>query len=423
MTTGLGESRLQGLRVLYAVSAMGLGHVQRSIPLIRHLLHQGAVVQVVSHGGALQALKVELEGEGRQRSPRPPLTFRSLPDYPPLQRGRGVAHYILYLRDLLEIWRTVRREEAFLRSIQVEDPVDLVVADGRFGFVHPEIPCLLVSHQIRVLLPRLFRPVQFISDAVQLRLLRRYRSVAVPDFPEAEHALAGSLAHNALARKLPVTYIGPLSTLDGPCGDGPKGESGKTQDTTEESEARMDYGEDEPPDSDVLVVMGGFIERERRRFVTDMMRVLRTRPEVRATLMLGGGRWEPASPKGDSNTRMEPLVLGPERRRLFSGARLWVGRTGYTTVMDLRAAGASGILVPTRGMTEQEYLARHLGHWGHAPPDETVDPLAREILEALPGAVYVDAHQWSGPLRDWTTVRSLGVFQQLLERLLWTDSP
>lgn len=413
MTTDSAGGRLRERRILYAVSAMGLGHVQRSLPLIRHLLREGAEVEVVSHGTALEALETELVsvaepdsggGGGAHRHP-PGVTFRSLPDYPPLQRGRGFAHYLLYLKDLLAIRGIAKQEEAWLRSRHTEAPLDLVVADGRFGFVHPAIPCLLVSHQIRVLLPRLFGPFQFIADVVQLRLLRRYRRVLVPDLPDPEPALAGELAHNPVSERVPVEYIGPLSTLDDPAGG------------TEDREAGGG-----PHDSDLLFVMGGFIEEERRRFTAQVTRILRSHRHVRTIFMLGGGSWGHLLHEAPAGTRGESLALGPERRRLFAGAKLWVGRAGYTTLMDLRAAGASGVLVPTPGMTEQSYLARHLRRWQPALTSAALDPLVSELLRAFPEAVYVDARRWPEPLRSWTTDRSVGVFHGIVESLL-PDGP
>ncbi|HMZ50249.1 MAG TPA: glycosyltransferase, partial [Flavobacteriales bacterium] len=40
------------------------------------------------------------------------------------------------------------------------------------------------------------------------------------------------------------------------------------------------------------------------------------------------------------------------------GADLIVGRTGYSTVMDLERIGRTALLVPTPGQPEQEYLGR-----------------------------------------------------------------
>jgi len=42
---------------------------------------------------------------------------------------------------------------------------------------------------------------------------------------------------------------------------------------------------------------------------------------------------------------------------VISQASLVLARSGYSTIMDLAVSGKKGILVPTPGQTEQEYLA------------------------------------------------------------------
>ena len=41
-------------------------------------------------------------------------------------------------------------------------------------------------------------------------------------------------------------------------------------------------------------------------------------------------------------------------------AEFIIGRSGYSTVMDIAALQKKSILIPTPGQTEQEYLADHL---------------------------------------------------------------
>jgi UDP-N-acetylglucosamine:LPS N-acetylglucosamine transferase len=41
-------------------------------------------------------------------------------------------------------------------------------------------------------------------------------------------------------------------------------------------------------------------------------------------------------------------------------AEFAIGRSGYSTVMDIASLQKKSILIPTPGQTEQEYLAEHL---------------------------------------------------------------
>jgi hypothetical protein len=388
---GDGAGTLAGARILFAVSALGLGHVQRSLPLLRHLLASGTRVEVVSHGRALEALRIELDGAGVER-------FHDLPDYPPLQRGRGLLHYLQYLPDLLVTWWRARAEAALLRTLHEREPFDAVIADGRIGFVHEALPSFFLAHQLRILVPPVLRPLQRLSDRGQLALLRRYTRVFVQDLPDPNASLAGALAHNELADVVKPVYIGPLSTL-GPGGG---------------AEAHT-----------LVFVAGGFIEAERRRVVREVGRLVeRMNARVgqggagppRVAFLLGGGAWNPGAFPAEAE--LYPLALGEERRTLMAGARLWVGRTGYTTVMDVWAAGARAVLVPTPGMTEQRYLARRVAGWGHHPAPGGEADLVEPILRALAGAVYLDARQLPAPLRAWTPERSVACFAEALGREL-----
>lgn len=375
-------------RILYAVSSMGLGHAQRSLPLVRALIGSGVELTVISHGRALEVLRTELADARRVR-------FHDLPDYPPLQQGRGVAHYLHFLKDFLKLqWVTVG-ERRFLARLHGDAPYDVVVTDGRFGFLSPAVPTVLLTHQMRFFLPPLFRPFQRLSDAWQRRLLLRFTRVFVPDLPAATASLAGSLAHNEVAAEVAPLYIGPLSTLDG--------------DESAPGNGPPCHASGSP---EVVFVMGGFIEAERRRLVAEVHRIVEEKivstPPIRMAFLLGGGVWgeDDALP----GVEVYPLLVGEARRCLLKNARLWVGRTGLTTLMDLWATRACGVLVPTPGMTEQIHLAEMVREWDHRPEPGRDTELAMPFLDALPGSVYFDGRRLPPPLLAWSTRDSVQAF-------------
>lgn len=137
---------------------------------------------MVSDGDALVALQRELAGHDA-------VEFIAFPDYPPMPRGAGVAHYGYFLADLLRFARRLRQETSFSARLVAEIRPDIIIADGRFGFHAPHVPSCLICHRIRVILPRLLRPFQLIADTIQFNLLRRFDRVLVPDFGPAETCL------------------------------------------------------------------------------------------------------------------------------------------------------------------------------------------------------------------------------------------
>jgi len=388
---------LTGRRVLYAVSTMGLGHVQRTLPVLQALRARGASLTVVAHGRALEVLRRELAHDLSIR-------FEDVPDYPPLQRGRGIAHYIYYFIDLARLRARAADETRALEALHRETPFDLLIGDGRFGWVIPGVPCLLLIHQVKVLLPRGLRAFQWLSDWVQRKILSRYTHLLILDLEDPVCTLAGQLAHNRILRGLPHTYIGPLSTV------GPE--------VHLEAEAAA-----APVDSDLLFVMGGFIEAERSAFVAWIREALARHPGLRVTLLLGGGVW--ASGALPAGATVIPMALGPTRLRAFRGTRLLVGRTGHTTLMDLRAMGGRALLFPTPGMTEHIELARMVRGWRH----QILDPEARALAESLESLasltlpphlrpVRLDAAELPPPLRSWSTPQSVARALQVVDRVL-----
>jgi UDP-N-acetylglucosamine:LPS N-acetylglucosamine transferase len=52
-------------------------------------------------------------------------------------------------------------------------------------------------------------------------------------------------------------------------------------------------------------------------------------------------------------------------KQVISGSSLVISRAGYSSVMELVSLGKGGVIIPTPGQTEQEYLGQlHNGHHG-----------------------------------------------------------
>lgn len=356
---------LDNKRILFAVSSMGLGHVHRSLPVIRHLLAAGSRLMILSHGRALETLKLELAEQDQ-------IEYLEFADYPPIQRGRGLAHYAYFIRDLLETGQLIKKETALLKQLLAERNIDLVFSDGRFGLADKHLPCFLLCHHIRFILPRGLGIFQPLSDLAQYRLLRKFNRVIVPDFADAEANLAGSLSHNWMARKLDAFYIGFLSSA--------KRVPAATA-------------------TDIVFITGGFIEAERRKIIEWAKQHLGSLAK-KVAVVLGERGSGTAEIKPDSTIVLYASIRGEARNALLSSAQTLVGRSGYTTLMDICELGLRAALTPTPCMTEQQYLARHLARWQHPLPVEL--PKADEM-----DWVGIDGNALPAPIRDWSTEESL----------------
>lgn len=356
---------LNNKRILYAVSSMGLGHVQRSLPILKYLLAAGGRLIVVSHGRALDMLKLEL-------SAYPCVEYLAIADYPPIQRGCGLAHYLYFLPDLLKTGLRIREETELLKTLSQQTRIDLVFADGRFGFIDPGIPSFLICHQIRFLLPRWLRVFQPLSDIGQYRLLRKFNRVFVPDFEDSNFSLAGQLSHNWMARKLKAHYIGFLSSIK------------KTH---------------APKTIDIVFITGGFIEPERLKIVDWARRHLIHLGQKVVFILGAAGNLGEAVPAANG-IETYACVHGEKRNELLNAARVLVGRTGYTTLMDVCELGIHAALTPTAGMTEQEYLAGRIARLNHPLP---IDIGADHGLKW----VGIDGEALHPSIASWNTEKSV----------------
>jgi UDP-N-acetylglucosamine:LPS N-acetylglucosamine transferase len=90
--------------------------------------------------------------------------------------------------------------------------------------------------------------------------------------------------------------------------------------------------------------------------------------------------------------RVLPHLSAKDLRDALWNAELIVGRTGYTTLMDLHALGRSALLVPTPGQLEQEYLGTlHAGLGGHVVQRQDAMEIAPVLSDPPRGAAMARA--------------------------------
>src|SRR5207248_9278073 len=63
--------------------------------------------------------------------------------------------------------------------------------------------------------------------------------------------------------------------------------------------------------------------------------------------------------------RIEPFLDRPAQQLALNRCRLAVIRAGYSTLMELSEIGKPGVLIPTPGQTEQEYVTEYQAAKGH----------------------------------------------------------
>jgi hypothetical protein len=334
------------VRILYAVCGWGLGHATRSLPILRRLVPAHDVV-VYAEGPALALLQAEL-ADTRVR-------FVHAVSYPNIF-GRALA--LRFFARAPALIRAMCAEHAETEALVAAERIDRVVSDSRWGVSSRRVPSLFISHHLKQLAPRALGLAERLTEAVTWRAIHgRFRRILVPDVA-ADGGLSGRLAHGLhFYGRDELRYVGPLS------------------DVTPRPAAR---------ELDTLVILGG-PEPSRSRLEQRLLPGLACLPGRTVVLRGLPGRDAPW-PLPDVEARVH--ARKPERDALFSAAGVIVGRSGYTTVMDVARVGARAVFIPMPGQTEQEYLAARLARRGltHAVAERRVDLVGDvAIAAARPG--------------------------------------
>ncbi|WP_419175877.1 glycosyltransferase [Desulfosediminicola sp.] len=310
---------------LFAVSSLGLGHATRTLPVIWDYINRGYGITIISSGNALKILENELGDVGR-------VAFREMPDYPALERGTGWRLYWYLLKDLHATRKMIKAEHRELKKI--EQQYDFIFSDGKYGFYSTRRPSFILTHQIAFMPPEFFSCLQQLTERVNLFALKKFDSILIPDFPEAEHNLSGQLSHSRYLADCNHVFVGILSSYH---------KLSLTRD--------IDY----------LFIISGYLLEHKEAFIRMLVDQANALPGKKVFIL---GQQDAGAIPDDlghgDDIVLYPMVDGRDRQKLFNRAKRVISRAGYTTIMDLVEHDKRGLLIPTPNQTEQEYLAEYL---------------------------------------------------------------
>ncbi len=279
------------------------------------MISEGDEITVVSHGGALNLLRRELDGGAN---------FIELRDYPPPFVNNSKMFAVSTLTSVPDYLFSMRKEHRFVERLLDRERVDAIFSDNRWGFYSLRAPSFLMTHQLRIMNPIRLRTLEEWTERFNRWFLQRLRGVIVPDF--SEDGLTGELAHKLrIIKEDDLDYIGVLSDF--------------RQKQVQE-------------DIDLLVSISG-IEPQRTRFERLLMQEL-DGFEGNVVVSLG----KPMEGRIECGVKLQGLSSREDQENLLNRAKVVVARSGYSTMMDLCALGKRALLIPTPGQTEQEYLAK-----------------------------------------------------------------
>jgi len=307
----------------------GLGHATRDTVIIKHLLSNDCTVIIGADKAPLFFLKQEF----------PQLKYIKIPSteisYP--AKGSMFLKMLLYVPKLLS---GIYNEHKLLKKILVENKIDAVISDNRFGLWNKKITSIFITHQIRIMMPK---GLKFLEKPVYLLnrfFINKYDYCLIPDFENKDN-LSGRLSHDV---KLPknTKYIGILSRFD--------------------INKQIKFKNTEQ--YDILAVISG---PEPQRTILESILIAKFENTKHKYLIIRG------KPLSKNKVDIKNIVfknhLKTEELQYFIlNTPVIITRSGYSTIMDLVTLKKTAksklstkvILVPTPGQTEQEYLSEYL---------------------------------------------------------------
>ncbi|WP_438961517.1 glycosyltransferase [Nonlabens sp.] len=308
--------------ILVAPLNWGLGHATRCIPIINAILANGDKPIIASDGMALELLKKEF----------PEQHFLELPGYGISYPENGSSFKLKMLKDSPKIWNAIRKEHSILKSLIKEHNLHGVISDNRLGLYNRIIPCVIITHQLRVL----SGATTWLSTHLHLHFIKKFNQCWIPDV-EGTHNLSGLLSHNTDADILKV-YLGPLSRF-------------KANSTPQKK-------------YNLMVLLSG-PEPQRGILEHKLLReVKRFKGEV---LFIAGKVENQQVMEKKGNITYYNYLSTQGLQKALDRSEMVLCRSGYTTIMDLHKLGKKAFFIPTPGQFEQEYLAQSLQDQGIVP--------------------------------------------------------
>lgn len=334
-------------KVLITPLNWGLGHAARCIPVIRSLVKRGHEVHIGSDGVALALLKEAFTE----------LLFTELPGYGIHYKGKNLMKSLFF--QIPFMMKAIKKEKAHVKKYVKEHQIDIIISDNRFGCRSKKTENVFITHQLQLILSN--EALTISASAINKFMIEKFDEIWVPDAPPPNN-ISGMMSDRKGFKK--ISYLGPLS--------------------------RFKFKEQKPKRDFIVILSGPEPARTYLELaITEQVLLL-----PYSFLIVRGlpGNGYPAL-KLPGHTETVNFMTAENLNQAINESRRVISRTGYTTVMDLVTLNKKGILIPTPGQPEQEYLGRELvkkGRFIIASQEELdLETLCRISLEDESQPAYV----------------------------------
>lgn len=288
----------------------GFGHTTRCVSIIRDLLINQNKIIFAGNNRQIEFIKKEFPG----------IKTELIEGYN-VSLSSEKSTYSQIGAQSLKILNAIKRENKWVNKYITTHSVDLILSDNRYGFRHPEIESIFISHQLNLELPSF----QKVVNKKLIRYVNKFDSCWIPD--DQKLNLSGTLS-NSKQLEIPNHFIGLLSRFQ-----------------TVETANKYDF---------LFIISGpnpehGIFLRE----VETIIKESDKRIAIVSTVK---------SENPNSNTNYFHLPSSMELNQLINESSCVISKAGYTTIMEMVFLNKRAILIPTKGQYEQEYIAKHIKH-------------------------------------------------------------
>ena len=306
-------------RILIAPLDWGLGHTTRCVPIIRYIQSLGHVPVVAGNASQRSFIEetfgnidiIHLEGYNIRYS-----RLNKWAQIGLLSQVPGIVH-------------AINNEHTWLLELVSKQKIDGIISDNRYGIYHPDIPSVIITHQLQIQ-TGMGAMADRMIQRIHYRFLERFNKIWIPDVAGTPN-LSGKLAHTDHLPKQ-AHYIGLLARFDGVTLNNKIGTS-----------LVVLLSGPEPQRSELSLLLWQQVKEHNGKVIFIEGSTNATAPDLIPAHI-------------SYHKRLTDKELGP----ILADASMIICRSGYSTLMDLAVTGKKAILIPTQGQTEQEYLGRHL---------------------------------------------------------------
>ncbi len=263
------------------------------------------------------------------RNEFPQLEYKELPSYSVNYAHNPGYFAFKMLFHLPRFLKAKRKDKRAAAKLVKEIHPDFIISDNRYGFRHPKVHSVLISHQLLPLMPKNAKSVSGFIKKKIFKWLGAFDEVWVPDFEELPN-LSGKLSHKT-GFKGRITFCGPLSRF---------------QNTEKQIHSHT---------FDILAIVSG--PEPHRTYFEQYCKGIARKTGLKMCLIAGKPHENVSFEK--ENLTYYSHIETSEFENLILQSQFVFSRSGYSTIMDMFVMNKKTLFVPTPGQTEQEYLAEY----------------------------------------------------------------